>query len=141
MTTKQYLMQIQRYEILIDNKLSELHRLRQLLGSISVMNDSERVMTSGSKDKIGDSVSKIVDLENEITKRISEYTELREKIISQIDCIKDINYYNVIFGRYVDGKGFGQIADDMGYSERQISRFHREALGLFENMYGSEYMS
>lgn len=141
MTTKQYLMQIHRYEVMIDNKLSELYRLRQLVGSVSIVNDGDAVMTSGSKDKMGDSVAKIVDLENEASKKISQYLDLRGKIVLEIDCMEEINHYNVLFGKYVDKKGFEQIADEMGYSERQIIRIHGYALVEFEKLYGKEYMS
>lgn len=141
MTTKEYLMQIKRMEKIIDNKLSELYRLRQLVSSISISTDGERVMSSGSMDKMGDSVAKIVDLEYSVAGTISQYTELRQKIISQIDSLKNYEYYSVLFSRYVSNNEFWKIADEMGYSERQVFRIHGNALKEFEKMFGKEYLS
>lgn len=141
MTTKEYLMQIKRMEKIIDNKLSELYRLRQLVSSISISTDGERVMSSGSMDKMGDSVAKIVDLEYSMAGTISQYTELRQKIISQIDSLKNYEYYSVLFSRYVSNNEFWKIADEMGYSERQVFRIHGNALKEFEKMFGKEYLS
>ena len=141
MTTKEYLMQIKRMEKMIDNKFSELYRLRQLVSSISISTDGELVMSSGSMDKMGDSVSKIVDLEYSVAGTISQYTELRQKIISQIDSLKNYEYYSVLFSRYVSNNEFWKIADEMGYSERQVFRIHGNALKEFEKMFGKEYLS
>lgn len=141
MTTKEYLVQIKRMEKIIDNKLSELYRLRQLVSSISISTDGERVMSSGSMDKMGDSVAKIVDLEYSVAGTISQYTELRQKIISQIDSLKNYEYYSVLFSRYVSNNEFWKIADEMGYSERQVFRIHGNALKEFEKMFGKEYLS
>lgn len=141
MTTKEYLMQIKRMEKMIDNKLSELYRLRQLVSSISISTDGERVMSSGSMDKMGDSVAKIVDLEYSVSETISQYTELRQKIISQIDSLKNYEYYSVLFSRYVSNNEFWKIADEMGYSERQVFRIHGSALKEFEKNFGKEYLS
>lgn len=141
MTTKQYLMQIKRYERMINNKLTEIYRLRQLASSISISNDSENVMSSGSMDRMGDSVAKIVDLERNVKKMIGDYTEIRQKIIMQIDSIPDTNHYSVLSGKYILCESFEKIADDIGYSSRQVIRIHGEALREFEKMYGQTYLS
>lgn len=141
MTTKQYLNQILKLETLIQNKLDEIYRLRQLIDNISIINDKDKVQTSGRKDKLGDSVSEIIDLENDVSKRISEYTVLRQKIICMIDSMPDINHYEILYEKYVNNDGFEIISEKIGYSQRQVIRIHREALAEFEKMYGSEYLS
>ena len=141
MTTKQYLSQIGRYERMIDDKLTELYRLRQIASSISISVSDDKIMSSGSQDKMGDAVAKIVDLEKSVEDTITKYTETRQKIIMQIDNIPDINAYSVLFNRYVANKSFEKIADSIGYSVRQIIRIHGIALQEFEKIYGSEYLS
>ena len=139
MTTKQYLSQIGRYERMIDDKLTELYRLRQIASSISISVSDDKIMSSGSQDKMGDAVAKIVDLEKSVEDTITKYTETRQKIIMQIDNIPDINAYSVLFNRYVANKSFEKIADSIGYSVRQTIRIHGIALQEFEKIYGSEY--
>lgn len=141
MTTKQYLSQIGRYERMIDDKLTELYRLRQIASSISISVSDDKIMSSGSQDKMGDAVAKIVDLEKSVEDTITKYTETRQKIIMQIDNMPDINVYSVLFNRYVANKSFEKIADSIGYSVRQTIRIHGIALQEFEKIYGSEYLS
>lgn len=141
MTTKQYLSQIGRYERMIDDKLTELYRLRQIASSISISVSDDKIMSSGSQDKMGDAVAKIVDLEKSVEDTITKYTGTRQKIIMQIDNIPDINAYSVLFNRYVANKSFEKIADSIGYSVRQTIRIHGIALQEFEKIYGSEYLS
>ena len=141
MTTKQYLNQVRRYDRMISNKLSEIYQLKTLATSISVATDGDRVQSSGNKDRMGNTVARLVDLERETDKLIQVYTDKRQVIISQIDIMEDMNFYDVLFHRYIEGKTFDAIADDMHYSWRQVVRIHDDALAAFEKKFGSCYMS
>lgn len=141
MNTKQYLNQVRRYDRMISNKLSEIYQLKTLATSISVATDVDRVQSSGSKDRMGNTVARLVDLQRETEKLIQIYTEKRQAIILQIDDITDVNYYDVLFHRYIEGKTFEAIAGDMHYSWRQVVRIHDDALMEFERKYSSVYMS
>ena len=140
MTTKQYLNQIHRIDQIINNKLSEIYQLKNLACSISVSSDSDRVQTSSDQDPLGSAVAKIVDLENEVNDCIDHFSEKRRKIITQIDSIENHMQYQVLFSRYIERKTFEKIADDNGYSVRQILRIHGEALLQFEKVFGHEYL-
>ena len=139
MTTKQYLNQIHRIDKMINNKLSEIYQLKNLVCSISISDNSERVQTSSDKDALGNAVSKIVDLEREVNDCIDQFAEKRRIIIKQIDSIDNDMYYQVLFSRYIEQKTFEKIAEDNEYSVRQILRIHGDALSEFERLYGSEY--
>ena len=141
MNTKQYLNQVRRYDRMISNKLSEIYQLKTLATSISVATDGDRVQSSGSKDRMGNTVARLVDLERETDKLIQVYTEKRQVIISQIDSMEDMNFYDVLFHRYIEGKTFEAISEDMHYSWRQVMRIHDDALAAFEKKFGSWYMS
>ena len=140
MTTKQYLNQIDRINRMINNKLAEIYQLKTMICSISVSADEDKVQTSLDKDKLGNAVAKIVDLENEINKIIDMYVGKRERITSQIDAVNDVMEYQVLFSRYIEGKTFEQIAEDNEYSVRQILRIHGNALVEFEKRFGYEYL-
>lgn len=141
MTAKQYLSQIARADNIIKNKLSEIYQLKVLSTSISATNIGERVQTSVSADKMGDMIAKIVDLQREAQEDIDKYTDFRKKAISQIESIETDNFYNVLYGRYIQYKTFEQIAKEMGYSWRQTVRIHGEALAEFEKRYQNEMLS
>ena len=140
MTTKQYLNQIDRINRMINNKLAEIYQLKTMVCSISVSANEDKVQSSSDKDKLGSAVAKIVDLENEINKAIDIYVDKKERIVSQIDSIKDIMEYQVLFSRYIEHKTFEQIAEDNDYSVRQILRIHGNALVEFEKKFGQEYL-
>lgn len=141
MNTKQYLNQVRRYDRMISNKLSEIYQLKTLATSISVATDGDRVQSSGNKDRMGNTVARLVDLERETDKLIQVYTEKRQVIISQIDSMEDMNFYDVLFHRYIEGKTFEAISEDIHYSWRQVMRIHDDALAVFEKKFGSCYMS
>lgn len=140
MTTKQYLNQIDRINRMINNKLAEIYQLKTMVCSISVSANEDKVQSSSDKDKLGSAVAKIVDLENEINNAIDVYVDKKERIVSQIDSIKDIMEYQVLFSRYIEHKTFEQIAEDNDYSVRQILRIHGNALVEFEKKFGQEYL-
>lgn len=140
MTTKQYLNQIDRINRMINNKLAEIYQLKTMVCSISVSANEDKVQSSSDKDKLGSAVAKIVDLENEINKAIDVYVDKKEKIVAQIDSVKDIMEYQVLFSRYIEHKTFEQIAEDNDYSVRQILRIHGNALVEFEKKFGQEYL-
>ena len=86
MTTKEYLNQISRLNRMINNKLSELAELKELSKSISAVSNKERVQTSMEQDKIGNTISKIDEMEREIDKMIDSYSDKRKHIIGQRTC-------------------------------------------------------
>lgn len=140
MNTKKYLSQIERMDKTVQNKLSEIYQLKTLATNITVATDKERVQTSGNKDKIGDIVSKILDLENETSLLIDDYLRKKKKIINEIESMSNKNYYHVLFSKYVEYKTMDEIAEKMDYSWRQIIRIHGSALMEFEKKYGKEYL-
>ena len=140
MKTKDYLSQVSRLNKMINNKLSEIHQLRELSVSISAIGNDEKVQTSPNFDKIGTAIAKIDELENNLDKMIDEYLVKRERIIAQIDTMEEGSVYQILFSRYIEKKTFEKIATEMEYSWRQIVRLHGKALQQFEKKYGEEYL-
>lgn len=137
MTTQEYLWQIQRFERMITNKLDEIHKLRMILsGTSSIGNLTEKVQTSGNKDRIGSSVVKIVDMENEV----DELIDKRYEIVRQIESLPDTQMYDVLAQRYVSGREMKSIQLCGVDSLRQVKRIHAKALDCFEKMYGELYL-
>lgn len=139
MDTKQYLRQIERLDKMIQNKLSEIYQLKTMACGVTVSNNKERVQVSYDKDRLGNAVSKIIDLEKDVDRLVNTFIDKRSKIIEQIDGMEDPNMYHVLFLRYVAKKNFDEIAKEMNYSRMQINRIHGNALMEFERKYGEEY--
>lgn len=140
MDTKRYLNQINMLDRRIQNKLSEIYQLKTMACSVTVSSDKERIQSSGSKDKLGDIVSKIADLEKETDEIIDKFIEKRNRIINQIDQMENIDYYDILSKRYVGKQTFEEIAKTSHWSIRKVFMIHNKAVTEFENRYGKEYL-
>ena len=140
MTTKDYLNQISRLNMLINNKLTEIAQFKELSCSISAIRNKEKVSTSPNQDKIGTSIAKIDEMERNLDKMIDEYVDKKNYIISQIQNIENNDFYEVLFARYIEKLTFEKIANKTGWCWRQVHRVHANALHDFEEKYGKEYL-
>ena len=82
MTAKEYLEQYRRLKIEIDSKTEQLEELREFAKSVS--HSSGAGGHAGVSDKVGKTVAKIIDLENEISCQIDKLLELKKEIESTI---------------------------------------------------------
>lgn len=140
MNTKTYLNQISRLDKMIQNKLSEIYRLKTIACSVTVSTDKEAVDVSSDKDKLGSTVTKIVDLEKDTDRLVDEFMRKRNHIISQIDSMENTDYYHVLSMRYVNQNTFEEIAQATNWSIRKIFTIYGRALQEFERLYGKEYL-
>lgn len=140
MGTKQYLGQIERLDMMIQNKLSEIYQLKTMACSVTVSNSEDRIQKTSDKDKLGSTVAKIVDLEKETDELVDQFIQKRKHIIKQIDDMKNIDYYHILSMRYVSRNTFEDIAEKTSWSIRKVFSLHGEALLEFEKLYGSEYL-
>ena len=124
---KEYLRQLHRLELCIEQRQEELNRLRELIGSHAI-DYGERVQTSPSADSIPDEVIRRADLEADISRKIERFLQLKHKIINEIQLLDNAVYVNILYKRYVEYKTLEEIAVEMNYSYRQIKRLHGLAL-------------
>lgn len=141
MDTKTYLNQISRLNAVIRNRTEELKQLRDMAMSVSVAQKEINVQVSTEKDKLGASVSEIVDLESEINQIIKELISMRKVISNEISSLPVKNQYDVLYKRYVLGKDWNLICVEMGYSFRNVMSIHGKALRTFEKMFGEKYLA
>lgn len=140
MTTKNYLRQISRLNRMIQNKLTEISRLREMAQSISAINTDEKVQSTPNHDAIGASIAKICDMESQVTALIDELVEKKQIIVSQIDEMDDEIQYEILESYYVEGMTFEQIAAKLSYSFRHVTRIHGLGLRSFERKFGNLYL-
>ena len=131
MTAKEYLTQVRKLKILIEQREKELDRLtEQKLGSLSGI-DYSRISVKGSR-RVGapfeQAAVQSLDLAKEIAGLIGEYNRLRHTIIGQIQQLDKLEHMQVLYKRYVEEKRWEQIADEMGYSCDHIRHLHGFAL-------------
>ena len=136
-----YLKQLEKSDIIIENKLSEKTRYKYIALGITAHSDGERVQSSGSKQKMADAVNRCVDLEREIDECIDEQIRLKSEIVGVIQQLKSTVEYNILHKMYVgitveklDGTmeverlTFQQIADLYGKTYSWATTVHGRAL-------------
>ena len=127
MKAKTYLLQIQRYDEMINNKLVELQKWRDIATDISVKLSGDKVQTSGNGDKIGNAVSNYVTIEQEINEAVFELAKLRSEIIRTIEVL-NVTYYDVLHKIYVQGLQLWEVADIYKKSYSWITTTHSRAI-------------
>lgn len=138
--TKRYLGQIRHLDNIIDNRIKERSRLRERITSISTEIRGDHVQISGTKDRVGDAVAKLVDLEREIDELVDKLIDKRRVITEQLESLSEPDYYQILYLRYVERKSFCEISCDLNRPERTIKRIHDKGMEDFESRYGTTYM-
>lgn len=130
MTTKQYLNQVRNIDKRINAKLDEISALRALAQKVTI-SFCEKVQCSSS-DKFADVVAKIIDIEAQTNKDIDKLVNLRARISREIGNVPNNIYSALLSSRYLEGKSWEAIAEELNYDERQIRRLHGRALNEFQ---------
>lgn len=132
MNAKQYLKQLKWLKNLIDTKNEQIESLREIATKITPNYSSEPVQTSSISNKVGNSVVKIVDLENELTVDVQKYTSLMQEIIHKIELIPDNELKLLLTYKYVNFNTWEQIAEKMDCSLRWVYELHQRGLAAFD---------
>lgn len=157
MTAKEYLWQIERWQRKIewiDNEsVEKIDRLNQRIamlynqatGMKAITYDKDRVQIS-PQNSLPEIIVLIDEASKEYTKAITterlkaerDIAKLQQKIdhiVSQIEALDDHRFVEVLKQRYLYGKRWEQIAVDMKYAFRHVTRLHGQALAAFSSRY------
>lgn len=139
-----YLEKIKAYDTLSNCRMLQAGILDSKMAIITASMKGDLVSFSGSQDKLGETTTKFLTLEEKVYAEIDYYLEQMDKATALLDKLalkkkstkkeKPEEYYNVLFRRYVLYQTFEQIAKDLNYSERQIHNIHGNALVAFEKL-------
>ena len=137
MTVKEYLKQLELLNEKIRQKRLQVSELQAMAmgGGMGMNYDRDPVQTSVSGDGNVNRIISYVDLEREINADIEQYTAMGDKIIKQIQGLKNVNHVKLLFKRYVEFKRLEVIAVEMNFSYDHTRRLHGYALLDFERTY------
>ena len=137
MIAKEYLQQLQKINMLINQRMQEKADLSAMSRCIASFDYTKnRVQTSPLEAaSFTKTIEKIVVLEEEINGLIQEYVDLKHKIIGEIQGLKNCKFIEILHKKYVEGKGLERVADEMGYTFQYIVLLHGNALKEFSNKY------
>lgn len=135
MTAKEYLSQIQKLQTIIEQKQEQIKEIRESVSTVrAVRFDLEKVQGGGQTDRIGDSVVRIVDLEKELESDMLKLLDRQHEVINQIQRLDDCRCMSLLFKRYIMGKSFQIIANEMNFTYRHCLNLHEKALNAFEEV-------
>ena len=117
MTAKEYLEQIRRLRVIVEQCKKE----KAFLEHLQMMHlTNEQTKTHCQM------------LEKEVSAKMLPEIEMRAK---QIEQLSNLKHFEILYQRYVMQKSMVAIADDMHYSYRHTINLHTQALEAFEAIY------
>ena len=133
MNAKEFLRQIKKLDKLIENKLIEIQRWKDIANNTTANLSGERVQSSGNPHKIADAIGRYIDLEREINQDIDNLVDTKKEVISVIEQL-DVTEYDVLHKIYVQYLTLDDVADayDMSYS--WATTIHGRALKHVQNI-------
>lgn len=129
---KKFLGQIDDLDCKITNKLAEIEQWKSIALGTTVQL-SERVQTSGSKEKMADAVNRYLEIEKEINKYIDELVDKRMEVIKVIEQLKT-KHYDILHKVYIQKLDYTKIADIYDKSYSNVTSLHGRALVELEKL-------
>ena len=129
MKAKEYLSQALWLNQRIDNKLEQLERLKAMAMRVTANLTQEKV--SGGYNKrspMENTIVRIMDLEREVNDEIDKLINLKQEILETISLVDDPMAQLLLEMRYINRRTWGEIAEELGYSDRGIHKIHGRAL-------------
>lgn len=135
MTAREYLYQAKNLDDYINAKTKELSQLHSKIRTLSAVRYDGISVKSSNRHDFTDAVDSLIKLENNINKDIDRLVYMKAEISKMIDQLNDNRYKAVLTRYYLNNEKFDDIARDMKYSFRQITRLHGYALEEFRKVY------
>ena len=130
---KDFLSQIHKTDALINRLVNTVATLRSSLTSIGCELKQDKVQTSGPKNTLEETITKIIDLEAKINARIDELVSMKQEAFTMINRIPDLDQQNILIARYIQNMKWDSIADEMDHEIRWVYKTHGKALIAFAN--------
>ena len=137
MTAEEFLLQIKKIDTVIDNKLIEITQWKDRATSTTTILTPDKVQSSGSQQKMADSVERWLDLEREINADIDELIRVKKQVIAVLEKVVDANEYNVLHMLYVQHKHYrspAYVADALDMSTSWVKDKRKGGLNSVEKI-------
>ena len=125
---KEYLQQVKRCDVYIDDLLEELAWLKAKATKITSTLSPEPGGGSGNQDKLGDAIAKIVDMQQEANNAIDAFVDKKNEVRELLEQIQNATLLEILLKVYFQYQTLEQVACETGYSYKQITRLHGNAL-------------
>ena len=128
MTAKEYLMQVRNLESKMKILKEEIDTLREMVVSTGAIQQGERELSSGTQDKMAETICKINEKECEWNDLMREFALARANVIINIQKLNNPEYEQILYKRYCQSKKWEEIALEMNYTYQWVCKLHGRAL-------------
>lgn len=142
MTAKQYLSQLEKLEIQIDQLMKEKSFLDAQLTSTTIRLKDINVLSHVQPDPMADRVIRLIEIEEKLDRKTDRLIDLRMTIVSQIQSLPNALHIQILYKRFVEYKRcndvFAEICKEHPehtYSDRQLYRAYDAALVEFRKKF------
>lgn len=126
---KQYLLRYRQAEREVRLLHEELAQLESMAVRVTPSYSGE-AHGSGSGDRVGAAVDKIVQCEEEINRAIDYAVDIRSEIKGAIATVPDWKLREILTRRYILGQKWEQVAWEMHLEFRWVRRLHGRAIAV-----------
>lgn len=94
------------------------------------------IITNGntvSTDRMAEKLSNLMDFRDELMQKIKEQEERKNQILDYLEKMEQ-PYQNMLFKIYIQGKSLVEVADELAYNYKYLSRIHQIALKKFDEI-------
>ena len=131
---REYLEQVKLLDVHINSRLEELAQLKALATKTTSTWSAEPGGGSGSQDKMGNAVAKIIDMQQEINDAIDAFVCKKNEVRTLLEKIKNPDQLEILFKVYFQYETLTQAACEMGMTHRNACYIHGDALSEVERI-------
>ena len=123
----EYLMQVRKIELVIQNKLAEREYWRGVALNTTAVLGGERVQSSSDLQKMASAVCRYVDIERELDGVIDQLYDTKTEVIGCIEQL-DANEYDVLYKRYIQFMSVPEVADACDKSRSWVALMQKQGI-------------
>lgn len=127
MNAEEFLLQVEKIDTIIKNKLIEKEQWLDIAQSISPPGFDEKVQSSPNPDRMTNAIYKVIDIENEIDAYIDTLYETKKDVLSVIESLK-ISEYELLHYVYIQYHTLKEAEKALYRSYSWVKTNHRIAL-------------
>lgn len=127
MKAKDYLMQVEKLDTIIRNKLVEKAQWMDISLGVTSQLGGEKVQSSGNQQKMANAIERCIDMEAEINALIDRLIDTKKDIIETIEQL-NATEYDVLHKRYIQHLSYFDIAAIKDRDYNWVTTVHGRAL-------------
>ena len=128
MNAKEFLSRAWNIEQQVQSKQEQIEALKSLACRVTSGIGNEVVSHSRNVTTMQDTIVRILEAEEELSRRIDDLVDMKMEVMQVIDQVKDVTLRLVLEKRYLSFLSWERIAVDMGYTTRWTLLRHSEGL-------------